>query len=498
MARSWVAGSLVAGSLRGWLPGGWLPGWSGSLVNAFDGEGLSHGLCTVPLALLDLNFRFKLKPRPMSIVERPSLSLLVEPDVVANPYPVLAALRAASPYTAIDDALVVLGGHADCSRILRDPRVSSERGRSRLVPPDSNRRFGMSFLSMDPPDHTRLRGLVAKAFTPRVIAALAPRIREVTAELLATAAARDPHELEVVSQLAYPLPVRIICELLGVPAGDQHRFAGWSARLAHSLPARFIGNNDEQVADAAAARIEFADYFRELVAQRRAQPGADLLTELIRAEDKDHRLTEAELLATSILLLVAGHETTVGLISNAVLALLRHPDHLAALRDDPCPGRGQRRGDPAVRPAGAAHRAGRPGQDPDRGRDGHGWRGDPGPAGRHRAGSRGVRRARPVRHQPTAGGALAFAAGPHFCLGAPLARLEASIAVTAFARQLAGPALDGLSYKPNFNLRGPERLVVRTAGIRPASLTPCWPGGRKRPSAIAGHRYELLTLNVFS
>jgi cytochrome P450 len=395
----------------------------------------------------------------MRIVEHPSLTLLGEPDVVANPYPVLAALRAASPYTAIDDALVVLGRHADCSRILRDPGVSSERGRSRLVPPDSNRRFGMSFLSMDPPDHTRLRRLVAKAFTPRVIAALAPRIREVTGELLATAAARDPHELEVVSQLAYPLPVRIICELLGVPAEDQHRFAGWSARLAHSLQPRFMGNDDEQVADAAAARIEFADYFRELVAQRRAQPGDDLLTELIRAEDEGSRLTEAELLATSILLLV---------ISNAVLALLRHPDQLAALRDDPGLAgdtvEETLRYDPPVQLTARVARdeiqigdvtatdgavilvlLAATGRDPEVFPE-------------------------PDRFDITrpAGGHLAFAAGPHFCLGAPLARLEASIAVTAFARQLTRPALDGLSYKPNFNLRGPERLVVRTAGIRPA------------------------------
>ena len=404
----------------------------------------------------------------MRIVEHPSLTLLGEPDVVANPYPVLAALRAASPYTAIDDALVVLGRHADCSRILRDPRVSSERGRSRMVPPDSNRRFGMSFLSMDPPDHTRLRRLVAKAFTPRVIAALAPRIREVTGELLATAAARDPHELEVVSQLAYPLPVRIICELLGVPAEDQHRFAGWSARLAHSLQPRFMGNDDEQVADAAAARIEFADYFRELVAQRRTQPGDDLLTELIRAEDEGSRLTEAELLATSILLLVAGHETTVGLISNAVLALLRHPDQLAALRDDPGLAgdtvEETLRYDPPVQLTARVARdeiqigdvtatdgavilvlLAATGRDPEVFPE-------------------------PDRFDITrrAGGHLAFAAGPHFCLGAPLARLEAAIAVTAFAQQLTRPALDGLSYKPNFNLRGPERLVVRTAGIRPA------------------------------
>jgi cytochrome P450 len=229
-----------------------------------------------------------------------------------------------------------------------------------------------------------------------------------------------------------------------------------------------MGNDDEQVADAAAARIEFADYFRELVAQRRTQPGDDLLTELIRAEDEGSRLTEAELLATSILLLVAGHETTVGLISNAVLALLRHPDQLAALRDDPGLAgdtvEETLRYDPPVQLTARVARdeiqigdvtatdgavilvlLAATGRDPEVFPE-------------------------PDRFDITrpAGGHLAFAAGPHFCLGAPLARLEASIAVTAFAQQLTRPALDGLSYKPNFNLRGPERLVVRTAGIRPA------------------------------
>ena len=170
----------------------------------------------------------------MSITQRPSLAQLADPAVVANPYPVLAAIRAATPFTAVDGKLIVLGRHADCSRILRDSRVSSERRRSALAPPGASRQEGMSFLSMDPPDHTRLRRLVAKAFTPRVIAGFAPRIREVTHELLSAAAARDPHELEIVGQLAYPLPVRIICELLGVPAGDHQRFAGWSARSAAS------------------------------------------------------------------------------------------------------------------------------------------------------------------------------------------------------------------------------------------------------------------------
>ena len=406
----------------------------------------------------------------MGITERPSLALLGDPAVVANPYPVLAEIRAATPFAAVDGKLIVLGRHADCSRILRDPRVSSERGRSLLAPPDAPRREGISFLSMDPPDHTRLRRLVAKAFTPRVIAGFGPRIREVAYELLSAAAARGPHELEIVSQLAYPLPVRIICELLGVPAGDHHRFAGWSARLAHSLQPRFIEGDDEGFADAAAARTEFAGYFRELIAQRRAEPGDDLLTELIRAEDEGSRLSEPELLATSILLLVAGHETTVGLISNAVLALLRHPDQLAALRADPALADGAieetLRYDPPVQLTGRVARGAiRIGEveAPDgavlllllaaTGRDPEVF-------------------AEPDRFDITrgAGGHLAFAAGPHFCLGAPLARLEASIALRAFADRVTAPELaeGGLTYKPNFNLRGPERLMVRTAGIRSA------------------------------
>jgi hypothetical protein len=405
----------------------------------------------------------------MSITERPPLAQLGDPAVVANPYPVLAAIRAATPFAAVDGKLIVLGRHADCSRILRDSRVSSERGRSALAPPGGPRREGMSFLSMDAPDHTRLRRLVAKAFTPRVIAGFAPRIREVTHELLSAAAARDPHELEIVSQLAYPLPVQIICELLGVPAGDHQRFAGWSARLAHSLQPRFIEQDEEGFADAAAARIEFAEYFRELITQRRAEPGDDLLTELIRAEDEGSRLSEAELLSTSILLLVAGHETTVGLISNAVLALLRHPDQLAALRADPGLADGTveetLRYDPPVQLTARIARS-------------------PIRIGEVEAQDGGVillmlaatGRDPDVFPEPdrfditrAAGGHLAFAAGPHFCLGAPLARLEASIALTAFADRVTAPELagGGLTYKPNFNLRGPERLVVRTAGIRP-------------------------------
>jgi cytochrome P450 len=400
--------------------------------------------------------------------ERPSLAVLADPAVVANPYPILAKLREASPFTEFGGALVIVGGYADCSRILRDPQVSSERNRSLLAPAGLPR--AQSFLSLDPPDHTRLRRLVSKAFTARVVAALGPRIRSLADELLTGAGADGSGELEVVSQLAYPLPVRIISELLGVPVADHQRFAGWSARLAHALQPQF-GPVDQAAGIAAEqARVEFAGYFRELIALRRARPEIDLLSELIRAEDEGERLTEEELIATCVLLLVAGHETTVGLISNAILALLRHPDQLAALRADPELAAGAvdetLRYDPPVQlTARIARGIGQvdtispadgavlllllaaTGRDPQEFAD-------------------------PDRFDISRGAAghLAFAAGPHFCLGAPLARLEATITLQAFAARAAEPALDTarLVYKPNFNLRGPQRLIVSYAALRPA------------------------------
>jgi cytochrome P450 len=429
----------------------------------------------------------------MTTAQRPRLAELADPAVLPDPYPLLAGLREASPFAEAGGALVVVGRHEDCSRILRDPRASSERNRSLLAPPQARAQRAPSFLSLDPPDHTRLRRLVSKAFAPRVIAALAPRIRELCDDLIDDARSDGPRQLEVVSQLAYPLPVRIISELLGVPAEDHSRFAGWSASLAHALQPQFVSSLDASVAAAAQqARLEFADYFRELIAIRRARPADDLLSELIRAEDDGHRLTEAELIATCVLLLVAGHETTVSLISNAILALLRHPDQLAALRADPglaagaveetlrydAPvqftgrvARGGMRVGPVTAPDGAVlmlllAAAGRDPDafaDPDR-FDIRRFAGGSGPSGPGRPGE-----SRVAPRGSTATSHLAFAAGPHFCLGAPLARLEATIALQAFTARITDPELDpaGLGYKPNLNLRGPGRLTVGFRGVAP-------------------------------
>jgi cytochrome P450 len=410
----------------------------------------------------------------MSTLERPALTELADPAILPDPYPVLAGLRDASPFAEFDGAFVVVGRHADCSAVLRNPAASSERDKSTLAMASAaprRTRDRPSFLSLDPPDHTRLRRLVAKAFTPRTVARLEPRIRAITGDLLTAAAAAG--QLEVISQLAYPLPVRIISELLGVPVEDHPRFAGWSARLAHSLQPDFGLDPVAAKARAEAAAVagdEFAVYFRELIAIRRAEPAADLLSAMIAAEDDGQRLAEDELIATCVLLLVAGHETTVGLISNAMLALLRHPDQLALLQDDP--GLAVGAVEETLRydaPVQMTARVARGGMDigpltaPDgalvllllaaAGRD---------PEAFSAPDMFDIRRG--------ATGHLAFAAGPHFCLGAPLARLEAAIALEAFARRVKRPRLDeaSLEYKPNLNLRGPDRLVVDFGGMRAA------------------------------
>jgi cytochrome P450 len=405
----------------------------------------------------------------MSTIERPALGVLADPATLPDPYPALAALREASPFAEFDGKLVVAGRHADCSAVLRHPNASSERNQSLLAAGASRRvRERPSFLSLDPPDHTRLRRLVSKAFTPRMIARLEPRIRAVTGELLTAAA--DAGELELVGQLAYPLPVRIISEMLGVPIEDHPRFAGWSARLAHSLQPGFGVDSDAAASRAEAAQIasdEFAEYFRGLIAARRARPAADLLSDLIRAEDNGEMLTEDELIATCVLLLVAGHETTVGLISNAILALLRHPDQLALIAAHP---------DLAADAVEETLRYDAPVQMTARVARGGMQVGDIDAADGAlvllllaAAGRDPAAFAEPDRFDLRRGatGHLAFAAGPHFCLGAPLARLEATTAVRAFAARLTRPELDAdsLAYKPNFNLRGPQRLVVRFAAV---------------------------------
>jgi cytochrome P450 len=401
-----------------------------------------------------------------------NLGALFDPAHRPDPYPLFRQLREAGPFSVLDGAITVVATHDRCAAILRDPSFSSDRSRT-LLP----RRFGddradgertPSFLSLDPPDHTRLRRLVAKAFTPKVIAALEPRIRQIVAELFAGFADADHDRFDLVAELAYPLPVRVISELLGVPAADHERFVAWSRLLVRGLDPAMAVTDPVELTAIENANDEFGVYFTDLIAERRTSPGTDLLSRLVLIEEQGDQLTEAELVSTCILLLVAGHETTANLIANGVLALLRHPDQLAALRAEQSLIAGTvdetLRYDPPVQLTTRVVRA-------------------PTPIGDVVVPTDGVLMlllgaanrdpavfAEPDRFDITrdARQHLSFAAGPHYCLGAPLARLEAGIALSAFADRISDPELDvdSLRYRPHVNLRGPERMVVGFSSVR--------------------------------
>ena len=252
-----------------------------------------------------------------------------------DPYPVYAALRARDPVhrSRLLNAWLFTR-HADVDAILRDHRLFgndprkgtlSPGQRARLPPPEE---FTMLFL--DPPDHTRLRALVNKAFTPNAVNALEPRIRGILGTLLDDI--DDPAGFDLMRAVAQPLPVIVIAEMLGVPPEDRDRFKVWSAQRARLLEPT-ISRREREVG--VAASRAFDAYFRTIIEARRAAPRDDIVSALAQAEDEGERLTERETLNMLRLLLSAGNETTANLIGNGILALLRHPDELQRLREDP-------------------------------------------------------------------------------------------------------------------------------------------------------------------
>ena len=252
-----------------------------------------------------------------------------------DPYPVYAALRARNPVhrSRLMNACLFTR-HADVDAILRDhrrfgndPRNGSltRRQQAMLPPPDE-----FSMLILDQPDHTRLRALVSKAFTHKAIHALEPRIRDILGALLDDI--RDPSGFDLMQAVAQPLPVIVIAEMLGVPPEDRARFKIWSAQRAR-LVEPTIGRRERKAGDAAARA--FDGYFRSIIKARRAAPRGDIVSALVQAEDEGGSLTERETLNMLRLLLAAGNETTTNLIGNGMLALLRNPDELERLREDP-------------------------------------------------------------------------------------------------------------------------------------------------------------------
>jgi hypothetical protein len=383
----------------------------------------------------------------------------LEDGVPPDPYPLYDRLRAEHPVHRIGEGRWLLTRYEDCSAVLRNPVMSSAMREAEEGAEPSLLEAYLSKLMLfsDAPDHTRLRGLVSKAFTPRVVEELRPRIVELVDELLGRAA--EAGRLDVIADLGRPLPVTVIAEMLGVPSEDQDRFRSWSEALSRTVDPEM----SPEVAEAAAvAGLEFIAYFSEMAGERREHPRDDLLTALVAAEDEGDRLSEDELVANLVLLLIAGHETTTNLIGNGTLALLRHPDELARFRADP--GMAKSAVEELLRYDSPVHLTGRVvTEDVVVG-------GTAIPAGDRltvllaAANRDPAQFADPDRLDLTReeNRHLAFSSGPHFCLGAALARLEGQVALSALVTRFPDLRLAGdeLEWNPTVTLRGVRALPV--------------------------------------
>jgi cytochrome P450 len=381
------------------------------------------------------------------------------PAVRRDPYPTYRALRRADPvHRSLLMDTWVLTRYDDVSLVLRDQRLSVERERWKGFQALDGRAPVVSMLVVDPPYHTRLRGLVSRAFTPRTVERLRARVDAFVNDALDRA--QDRGGLELIDELAYPLPVTVIAEMLGVPPADWPRFRAWSRALVAGLDP-LSPRAGGSAAAVLAAREALGRYLSEIVALRRVEPGEDLITALLLLDESGEGLTHVELVVMANLLLVAGHETTVNLIGNGVLALLRHPEQLAMLRERPelirpaveellrfdspvqltarvalapfqLGGQEIQAGDMLIALLGSANRDAAQFSDPDRldlGRE-------------------------PNPH-------LSFSRGIHFCLGASLARLEAQVAIGALVSRFPRLRLQGaVRRSPTVTLRGIRRLPL--------------------------------------
>ncbi|MGI5248665.1 cytochrome P450 [Actinacidiphila glaucinigra] len=382
-----------------------------------------------------------------------------------DPYPLYAELREAGPMVRQTDGSYLVGTFHEIAGLLHDPRLSADpRNRTTPAPAAPEETQHLPFLRLDDPEHHRLRTLAMRPFgpphSPRRVDAMRGEITRITAELVDGLRGRD--HVDIVDDLAYPLPVTVICRLLGVPREDESRFREWTDLLVASAD---ISPGEDTAARAEAgrtARMEMGAYLLGLAEQRRGRPTGDLLSDFVNEPDPELRLTGEELAMTAILLLIAGHETTVNLITNGVLTLLRHPDTLERLRREPelLPETVEEllRYEPPVHlreriPLADVEIAG-----------------TIVPKGTSvilalASGSRDPLRFQdPDRFDPARkdNEHFGFGSGIHLCYGAPLARIEAQAALGALLPGLGTATLlqDPPPYRSNAMLRGPRHLLV--------------------------------------
>jgi cytochrome P450 len=394
------------------------------------------------------------------------MELVATPEGRADPYPRYARLRANAPVHRSDFGFWALTRYEDCQQVLRHPGVGkdftgaasaiglSEEQQAQQAQFRENR---SNMLVADPPDHTRLRGLAARAFTPRTVESLRPGVVAMVDGLIDAFGAGD---VDVMEALAFPLPVTVIGEMLGVPAGDREQLRPLVRAVTAVLE---LVVTPEALTAATAANGTLVSYFGELVAERRARPQDDLLTRLIQAEDEGDKLSEWELISTAILLFAAGFETTTNLIGNAMLALLHNPGQLERLRAD----RSLLR--PAVEeilrydsPVQIAVRTAYENLDVDGHRIGSGSviLALLGAANRDPARFSDPERFDVARAE---GAPMSFGSGIHFCLGAALARMEGQVVLDRLLDRFGTMELvgDEPSYRDSLTLRGLVALPVR-------------------------------------
>ncbi|MDL5202838.1 cytochrome P450 [Streptomyces sp. ALI-76-A] len=391
-----------------------------------------------------------------------------DPAFLADPYPAYAELRARGRvhyYEPTNQWLVP--HHADVSALLRDRRLGrtyqhrfTHEDFGRTAPPPEHEPFHTlndhGMLDLEPPDHTRIRRLVSKAFTPRTVEGLKPYVEGLAGDLVSALVEAGGGDL--LTDVAEPLPVAVIAQMLGIPEADRAPLRPWSADICGMYE---LDPPQEVAARAVRASVEFSDYLRDLIAERRKEPGQDLISGLIAAHDEGDRLTEQEMISTCVLLLNAGHEATVNATVNGWWALFRHPDQLAALRADhslvPSAVEELMRYDTPLQlferwvlddievagttiPRGTevALLFGSANHDPE-------VFSDPGHLDLTRADNPHI----------------SFSAGIHYCIGAPLARIELAASMTALLERAPTLALAAEPQrKPNFVIRGLEGLPV--------------------------------------
>jgi cytochrome P450 len=390
----------------------------------------------------------------------------LSPDFIRNPYPHYERMRTTDPVHLTPLGVFVASRHAEASLVVRDKRFGKEHAERairrygpKIMEEPAFRSLGLMMLQQDPPDHTRLRGLVVKAFTARRVEDMRPRIQQIVDEALDRIIPQG--KMDLIEDFAFRLPVTVICDMLGIP--EEHREVFYTRARTGGRILDPVPLSPEEIKQANEGTIMSEMYFRQLFELRRKSPGDDLITQLVQAEEEGSKLSNEELTANIILLFGAGHETTVNLIGNGLLALYRNPDQLALLKARPelitnaieeflrydssvqLTGRvalediedlgGKRipKGETVLCLLGSANH-------------------DPAVYPDH-----------PERLDITRPNVrpLSFGGGIHFCLGAQLARIEAEIAISTLLRRLPDLRLDDAvnpEWRPTFVLRGLKRL----------------------------------------